>query len=92
MTTVQAASSATLNVALAARKAVAALQRVAHREVVPRVAAHVAEAIHRENRIEVAVVPAVMRMITTHRAAVVVEAAGDSSLSQNRQNLQNLVC
>ena len=92
MTTVRAASSATLSVALVPRRA-AVLLRVALREVeaqeeVHREEAH-QEALHRESLAVVAVAPAVMMTtITTHHAAVAV-VAGDSFSSQNRQNLQN---
>ena len=87
MTTAQAARSATPNGASAA--AVAVLKVVRREEAVQ-------EEAHREARLrgiqaEVAVVPAAMTMIIMPRAAVVVEAAGDSSLSQNRQNYQNLI-
>ena len=76
MTTVQAASSAMPSVASVPRRA-AARREVVLREVVLR------EAVLHHVRLRgtqavVAVVPAAMRMITTHRAAVVVEAAGDS--------------
>ena len=92
MTTVRAASSATLSVALVPRRAAVhlrvalrevAVQEVAHREVVPQ------EALHRESRAVVAVAPAAMMTTITIHLAAVVEAAGDSFLSQNRQNLQN---
>ena len=83
MTTAQAASSATLSVASVPKKAVVVPQRVAHQEVevqevVPRTAVP-PEAVtrHQENRTAVAVVPAVTRMIITHRAAVA-EAEGGS--------------
>ena len=79
MTTVRAASSVTLSVALAASVAVrreavprreAAAPEEALREAVPH------EARHRETLAVAAVAPAVMRTTTTHRAAVA-EAVGD---------------
>ena len=98
MTTVRAASSATLSVVLVPRRAVVVLQRAAHREVVAQEEVHREavhreavhqEALHRESLAVVAVAPAVMMTtITTHHAAVAV-VAGDSFSSQNRQNLQN---
>ena len=80
MTTVRAASSATLNAASVPRKAAearhreAAAQEVARREVV--VLEAVQEAPHRESRGVAAVAPAAMRTTSMHRAAVV-EVEGD---------------
>ena len=81
MMTVRAASSAMLSVALVPRRAVAVLQRAAHREVAVQEEAH-REAVHqgllRETQAVVAVAPAVMMTTITTRLAAVAEAAGDS--------------
>ena len=94
MTTVRAASSATLSVASVPRRA-AAFREEVHPEVAAQEVA-LQEAVPQEVRLQetlavVAVVPPVMTTtITTHRA-VVAEAVGDKFLSQNRQNFQNFV-
>ena len=84
MTTVRAASSATLSVALAPRKAAEVPPRVVHREVAAQeaalrvAAAHVEAVIPQESRTVAVVAPVVMTTtIITHRAAVA-EAVGDS--------------
>ena len=83
MTTVRAASSAMLSVALVPRRAVV-LRRAAHREVAVQEEAHreaVHQGLHRETQVVVAVAPAaMMTTIITHLAAVVAEAAGDDVL------------
>ena len=80
MTTVRAASNATLSVALVPRRAAAPLRVVhreveaqgeARREVVPQ------EALHRESQAVAAVAPAVMTTTITTRLAAVAEAAED---------------
>ena len=79
MTTVRAASSATLSEASVPRR-VAVLRRAARREVVAQeevLREAVQEAPLRENRTVVAVVPAVMTMAITTRLAAVAEAEGD---------------
>ena len=87
MTTAQAASSATLSVALVPRKAAEVPQREVHREVAAQevvlrvAAAHVAVVIPQGNRTVVAVAPAVTRMTITHRA-VEVEEEGDSFVTK----------
>ena len=83
MTTARAANSATLSVALVPRRAVAVPPRAAHREVAAQeealrvAAAHVAEAILRENRTVVAVAPAVTKTMIITRRAAVAEGEGD---------------
>ena len=82
MTTVRAASSATLSVALVPRRA-AVLRRAAHREVVAqeealREAVH--QGLHRETQAVVAVAPAAMMTTITIRLAAVAEVEGDSFL------------
>ena len=74
MTTVRAASSATLSVALVPRRA-AVLQRAAHREVEAQEAVH--QGLHRETQAVVAVAPAVMTMAITIRLAAVAEVVVD---------------
>ena len=84
MTTVRAASSATLSVALEPRRAAVARRAVAQEAVllavVPREAVpqEVAAVILQESRTVVAVVPAAMTTTIMQRLAVVVEAVGDS--------------
>ncbi len=83
MTTVRAASNATLSVVSEPRRAAVVLQRAAHREVVAqeealREAVH--QGLHRETQVVVVVAPAVMTMAITIRLAAAVEAEGDSFL------------
>ena len=81
MTTAQAASSATLSVALVPRKAAEVPQREVHREeaaqeeVLRVAAAHVEVVILRENRTVAAVAPAVTKTMIIIRRAVEVEVA-----------------
>ena len=79
MTTVRAASSATLSVALVPRRA-AVLRRAVHREVEAQEEAHreeVRQGLRRETLAVVAVAPVAMTTtIITHLAAAV-EAVGD---------------
>ena len=80
MTTVRAASSATLSVALAPRRVVAHREAPAQ-EVAHRVAAvHVEAVIPQGIRTVAAVAPAVMMTMITIRLAAVVEAVGDDVL------------
>ena len=82
MTTVRAASSATLSVALAPRRV------VAHREAPAQEVAHRVAAVHavvpqeavipQGNRTVAAVVPAVTKTAITIHRAVVAEAVGDN--------------
>ena len=83
MTTVRAASSATLSVASVPRRAAVVLQRAAHREVAVQEEAHreaVHQGLHRETQAVVAVAPAVMTTTITTRLAAVVEVVGDDVL------------
>ena len=79
MTTVRAASSATLSVALVPRRA-AVLQRAVLQEVEVQEEAHqevVRQGLRRETQAVVAVVPAVMTTMIITRLAAAVEAEGD---------------
>ena len=77
MTTVRAASNATLSGASVPRRAAVAPQEVVHREVLPQ--GEVLQEVRlRETLAVVAVVPAVMMMaITIHHAAVVEGEGGN---------------
>ena len=82
MTTVRAASSATLSVALVPRRA-AVLRRAVHREVEVQEEAlreEVRQGLRRETQAVVAVAPAVMMTTIITRLAAAVEAEGDSFL------------
>ena len=77
MTTVRAASNATLSGALVPRRAVAVPQRAAHQEVAAQEAVRREAAIPRrvrlrETQVVAAVAQAVMKMTITHRAVEVV--------------------
>ena len=88
MTTVQAASSATLNVVLAARRVVVLpVREVAVHAVDRREAAAIPLLA---TQVVVAVEPAAMTMITTRRAAVAVEAAGDSFCHKTDKTFKTL--
>ena len=88
VTTVRAASSAMLSVALAPRKAAEAPPKAVRREVAVQeaalrvAAAHVEVVIPQESRIVVVVAPAAMTTTTiTHRVAVA-EGEGDSIVTK----------
>lgn len=80
MTTVRAASSATLSVALVPRRAAAVLQRAVLQEVEVQEEAHreaFRQGLHRETQAVVAVAPAVMMTTIITRLAAVEEDVGD---------------
>ena len=82
MTTVRAASSATLSVALVPKRA-AVLRRAVLQEVEVQEEAHreeVRQGLRRESLAVVAVAPAAMMTTITIRLAAAVEAEGDSFL------------